>query len=329
MRVLVTGGNGMLGGYILRELMQAGHQVTSYARHPTPIEGAESAIGDVTDPALLTQAMTGHDAAIHMAAFTAPGRAAPDKLMYLNLMGTMYVLEAARQTGVMKVVLASSGAATGFSFQRHEIVPRYLPIDENHAAEPEDEYGLSKLLAELTCKRYSSAFGIRTICLRINHAWYVDRAGAEVAIQRGWAKGMSVEDLWSRRYRKCLLEPEGEWPMPGPPRPRNLLWAVGDARDVAQCFRLAVENSELLHEVFALNSYETCSFTPTRELVARYFPQVPVRSALEGFATLVSCEKAVRLLGYQPRHSWHSSDFADWLERSVPKEQLQKAGSVY
>src|SRR5579864_2955051 len=112
MRVLVTGGNGMLGGYILRELIRAGHQVTSYARHPSPLDGADSVIGDVMDPAQLTRAMTGHDAAIHMAAFTAPGRAAPDQLMNLNLMGTMYVLEAARQTAVTKVVLASSGAAT-------------------------------------------------------------------------------------------------------------------------------------------------------------------------------------------------------------------------
>jgi nucleoside-diphosphate-sugar epimerase len=97
---------------------------------------------------------------------------------------------------------------------------------------------------------------------------------------------------------------------------------------VAQCFRLAVEDKDILHEVFALNSHETCSFVPTRELVARYFPRVPLRSPLDGFATLVSCDKAARLLGYQPRHSWRTSEFAQWLERSVPQEMLQKAHAV-
>jgi len=316
----------MLGGYIHRELVKAGHAVTSYARHAASVEGANSVIGDIVDLDRLKQAMPDHEAVIHLAGVTGPGRATPEKLIHTNVMGTVHVLEAARATGVKKVVFASSGAATGFSFQRHEILPRYLPIDENHPTEPEDEYGLSKLLAETTCKRYSMAFGIRTICLRVNHAWYVDREGASIAIQRGWAKGLSVEDLWTGRYRKCLLEPEGTWPIPGPPSPRNLLWAVGDARDVAQAFRLAVEDRELLHEVFAINSHETCSFVPTRELIARYFAQVPVRTVLDGFATLVSCEKATRLLGYQPNYSWRTSDFRDWLNPHLRVEEQRIPG---
>jgi nucleoside-diphosphate-sugar epimerase len=318
MRVLVTGGNGMLGGYILRELMNAGHSVTIYARHDARVEGANSVIGDVMDLDSLKRAMAGHEAVIHLAGFTGPGRAEPEKLVCTNVMGTVNVLESAREKGLMKVVFASSGAATGFSFQRHQIVPRYLPVDEDHPAEPEDEYGLSKVLAEITCKRYSVAFGIRTICLRVNHAWYVDREGASVAVGRGWAKGLSVEELWARRYRKCLLDADGEWPMPGPPPPRNLLWAVGDARDVAQAFRLAVENRELLHEVFAINGNDTCSLIPTAELIARYFPLVPLRAALDGFAALVSCEKAARLLGYKPRYSWRESDFRNWLDATIP-----------
>ena len=233
MRILVTGGNGLLGGYILRELMQAGHAVTSFARHPAPTKGAHSVIGDITDPVQLRQALPGHEVIIHLAAVTGPGKTAPGKLFETNLMGTVHVLEAALEAGAKKLVFASSGAATGFSFQHGDIIPRYLPIDENHPAEPQDDYGLSKLLCEITCKRYSAAFGIRTICLRVNHAWYVDREGAALTGQSGWAKGLSVEDVWTRRYLKCLLEPDGEWPRPGPPPPRHLLWAVTDARDVA------------------------------------------------------------------------------------------------
>jgi UDP-glucose 4-epimerase len=326
MRILVTGGNGLLGGYLLRELIQSGHSVTSYARHPSPTEGANSVIGDVNDPTRLRQAVPGHEVVVHLAGVTGPGRALPEQLMETNLMGTVRVLEAALEAGAGKIVFASSCAASGFAFQPHEITPSYLPLDENHPAEPQDEYGLSKLLGEITCKRYSAAFGIRTICLRINNAWYVDREGAAIAGRSGWAKGLTVEEIWTRRYLKFLLEPDGEWPIPGPPAPRKLLWGFTDARDVAQAFRLAIENKELVHEVFAINGADTCSLIPTRELLAHHFPQVPVRAALEGFATLVSNDKATRLLGYKPQYTWRSSDFRDWLEpimRSRGLESLQ------
>ena len=96
----------------------------------------------------LRRASAGHDAIIHLAAVPGPGRASAADLLTLNVIGTVNVLEAAVARGVERVVLASSAAATGFSFQTHDIVPRYLPIDEAHPDAPQDEYGLSKLLAE-------------------------------------------------------------------------------------------------------------------------------------------------------------------------------------
>jgi len=318
---LVTGGNGLLGSYITRELISAGHRITSFARHPSSMAGTVSVVGDVTDLQALEAAVVAQDAVIHLAGIPGPGRTTPELLVQANVMGMVNVLESAVRQGVTKVVFASSGAATGFSFQRHEIVPSYLPIDEDHPPAPQDEYGLSKLLCELVCKRYSAAYGVHTICLRVNHAWYVDRAGATVAFSSSgtsssWARGLSVEEVWLRRYWKVLSEPAGDWPTPGPPSPRNLLWAVGDARDVAQAFRLAVEDESIVHDVFAINANETCSLTPTAELVDRYYPDVPIAEPLNGFATLVSIQKAQQLLGYKPRFSWRKSDFHTWLEDS-------------
>jgi nucleoside-diphosphate-sugar epimerase len=318
---LVTGGNGLLGSYVVRELLLAGHEVTNFARHPSGTVGAESTVGDITDLPTLRAAVVGHDAVVHMAGVPGPGRTTPDQLLHTNVMGIVNVLESAVRNGVRKVVFASSGAATGFSFQRSEIVPRYLPIDEDHPAAPQDEYGLSKLLGEVTCKRYSAAYGVRTICLRVNHAWYVDRRGASAALSTSaatssWARGISVEELWSTRYWKVLSEPDGDWPSPGPPSPKNLLWAVGDARDVARAFRLAVEDASIVHDVFAINADETCSFTPTSELVRRHYPYVALAGPVDGFATLVSIEKAKRLLGYKPQFGWRSSDFRTWLQTS-------------
>ncbi len=150
MRVLVTGGNGLLGTYVARELLSAGHQVTNFGRHQSSVAGVESVIADINDIQAVQDSAAQNEAIIHLAAVTGPGKTTPEQLMHTNVIGTVNVLEAAVRVGITKVVFASSGAASGFSFQRHEIVPEYLPVDEEHPATPHDEYGLSKLLCEIT-----------------------------------------------------------------------------------------------------------------------------------------------------------------------------------
>ena len=325
LKVLVTGGSGTIGGYVLRELLQAGHSVTSFSRTAPRVEGAGFVLGDIMEPSQLADACQDQDAVIHLAAIPGPGRATPAQLLNVNVIGTVNVLEAAVHAGIGKVVFASSGAATGFSFQKRDTVPQYLPIDEEHLCEPQDEYGLSKLLGELTCKRYSDAFGIQTICLRINNNWYLERASAEVAVRSGWAQQFTVEELWRERYLKTI-EDEGDWPTPGPPAPHKILWAFTDARDAAQAFRLAVENETIEHEVFLINGDDTCSKEPTPLLIDRLRssfgggeassagPDIPLKRQLEGHASLWSHEKATRLLGYSPKYTWRQSDFQSWME---------------
>jgi nucleoside-diphosphate-sugar epimerase len=327
MKVLVTGGSGTIGSYVLRELVNTGHQVKCYCRTTAPrVEGVEFSAGDVMDPDRLVEACQGCDAIVHLAAVPGPRRALPAQLISTNVIGTVHVLEAAVRHEIRKVVFASSGAAAGFTFPTQKVVPSYFPVDEEHPAEPQDEYGLSKLLGELTCKRYSAAYGMQTICLRINNNWYLDREGAELAVGAGWAQGLTVETLWTTRYRRTIEDSEGDWPVPGPPSPRNNLWAVTDARDAAQAFRLALENDCLRHEVFFINGDDTCSLVETPTLVARHYPQVPLKAPLEGHATLVSHEKATRLLGYQPRYTWRQSDFRSWLASEV-RDQESKRGT--
>ncbi len=327
LRVLVTGGSGTIGGYVLRELLRAGHSAASFSRTAPRVEGAGFVKGDIMEPAQLAGACQDQDAVIHLAAIPGPGRATPAQLLNVNVIGAVNVLEAAVHAGVGNFVFASSGAATGFSFQKQEFLPRYLPLDEEHPSEPQDEYGLSKLLGELTCKRYTDAFGIRTICLRINNNWYLERAGAEVAVRSGWAQRFTVEELWRQRYRKTIEDAEGDWPSPGPPAPRKILWAFTDARDAARAFRLAVENDSISHEVFLINGADTCSHEPTSLLIDRLrrsfsegaassaVPHIPLKAPLDDHASLWSHAKATRLLGYRPEYTWRQSDFQSWMEK--------------
>jgi len=314
MKVLVTGGSGVIGSYLLRELEQQGHAISCFSRTKPIEDHGEWLEGDIGQIDQLKTACNRHEAIIHLAAVPGPGRKPPEELLHLNVMGTVNALEAAVSAGVSRFVFASSGAATGFSFQYNPIVPEYLPIDEAHPCAPQDEYGLSKLLSEQACKRYTEAYGMSTICLRINHNWCVDREGAQVAVQTGWAKGMTIEEFWQKRYLKVIDDPDGGWPSPGPPAPHKLLWAVTDIRDAVQAFLLALESPEIMHDVFHINADDTCSKTQTQLLVEQYYPEVPQKEALADYASLVSHAKATRLLGYQPRYTWRDSEFSRWLD---------------
>ena len=321
MKILVTGGSGLIGSYVLRSLKNSDHITSSYSRNKPLVEGVEFIKGDIMDADRLRDALSGQDAVIHLAAVPGPGRASPTRMIEINVVGTTHVLEGAVRSNVNKVVFASSGAATGFSFQTHEITPCYFPIDEEHPSHPQDEYGLSKLLAEITCKRYSDCYGLETICLRINNNWYLKRHEAEVATQSGWAKGLTVEELWNSRYRKTIEDnPSMDWPVPGPPPPRKILWAFTDARDAAEAFRLAAESRDISHEVFLINGFDTCAKMTTPNLLNYYYPNVPLKTSFEGHASLWSHEKATQMLDYRPQYTWRQSDFSDWLSGSMKED---------
>jgi nucleoside-diphosphate-sugar epimerase len=315
MKVLTTGGSGTFGHYIIRELMSAGHSVTDFSLAPPLVEGVRFVRGDITSADQVRAACEGQNAVVHLAGIPGPGRAAPERLISVNTVGTVNVLEAAVHHGVRTVVLASSSAAFGFPFQKHDLKFHYFPIDEEHPAEPQDSYGLSKLLAEKACKSYSDAYGIRTLCLRFSNCWYVDRDGAELSVRSpGYAKGLTVEEFWEKRQHRAVEDKDQEWPTPGPPSPLKTFWLFTDARDAAYGCRLAVENEALQHEVMIISGRDTSSLIETRRLIARYYPEVPLRKPLDGFAGLLSNDKAERLLGYVPRFTWRESDFEVWRE---------------
>ena len=320
MNVAVTGANGVIGSYVLAILLERGHELVAVGRTRPERDDVRFSPASLGDQESLERGFAGADAVVHLAALTSPFRAPALELLETNVSGTFRVLEAAARAGVGKIVFASSGAATGFSFPSRDRVPRYLPLDEEHPCDPDDTYGLSKLLGEQACGRWSRAHDLSTIALRLNSTWCVDRPGAERALGGGWAKDLTIDDLWGR-YRFQLEKPERERStIPGPPPPRDLLWAFTDGRDAAEAFRLAIENETIQHGVFFINGFDTCSFTETQALVTEHLPDVHLRRPLTGNATFWSYDKATRFLGFEPKHSWRDSDFAEWLfaARSAP-----------
>jgi nucleoside-diphosphate-sugar epimerase len=82
------------------------------------------------------------------------------------------------------------------------------------------------------------------------------------------------------------------------------LWSYLDARDGAQAVRLALDHERPGFDVFVVANADTVMSRPNHELLAEVFPDVPHRREFGPHETLLSIEKARRVLGYEPRHSW-------------------------
>jgi UDP-glucose 4-epimerase len=168
MRVLITGGAGFLGAALANRLASSeeGHTVlvlddlsTGDARRLGP--KVTFTRGDVKDVPLLWTLMQGVDCVYHLAARVR----VPESVYYpsdyneCNVGGTVAVMEAVRDTGVKRVVFASSAALYGE--QSHQ------PISEGQPPHPTSPYGVSKLAAEYYVSTLGTLYGIETVSLRI------------------------------------------------------------------------------------------------------------------------------------------------------------------
>ena len=165
-RYLVTGGAGFIGSHLCRRLVAEGHTVRVLDNLSTGkranLEGVEVdwAVGDLRDGALLAAALRGVECVHHHAAIASVAVSVAQPLFEqeVNVVGTLRLLEAARQTGVRRVVFAASAAAYGNNPES--------PKREEMRPEPASPYGLSKVAGEHYCRIYSEIFGLETVCLR-------------------------------------------------------------------------------------------------------------------------------------------------------------------
>jgi nucleoside-diphosphate-sugar epimerase len=278
--VLVTGGSGKLGRAVVTDLLATGYAVTVADLAPAPIGGDAAYLRlDLTDFGSVVEALTrvddryDHvDAVVHLAAIPAPGLTTQSRTFANNVLSTYHVFSAARVAGVRNLVWASSETVLGLPFQTP---PPYLPIDEDYRVRPESTYSLGKAVEEEMayhfCRWDPQA---KVVGLRFSNVMDV----ADYARFPTWQDDPSI-----RRWNA---------------------WGYIDARDGAQAVRKALQHAGTGYEVFVIANADTVMRTPSAELVASQFPGVPVRCELTGRQTLLSIDKARRVLGYDPVHSW-------------------------
>lgn len=278
--VLVTGGSGKAGSFVIQELLEHNYSVTNVDLKPSA--QIHTYYADLTDLGQVYGMVQGKDAIIHLAAIPWPGEHPPEVVFRNNVLSTFNILEAATVLGVNKVVLAGSESALGFPFRFTDFTPLYLPIDEDHPLLAQDAYGLSKIILE----ELGRGFVRRTprlsvVSLRLSY------------IQTG-------KEDYLRELRAAWKDASAN---------SFNLWSYVDAQDVATAFRLALEYPEPGFEAFYIAARDTLMLQPTLELVRKYFPgQIDLRAELEGSCSVLDCTKAKKYLGFQPRFTWR-----DWV----------------
>ncbi|MFI5014153.1 MAG: NAD-dependent epimerase/dehydratase family protein [Hyphomicrobiales bacterium] len=278
-RVIVTGGSGKLGRACVADLIQHGYETINVDIAPPREATCPFIQADLTQFGEAMEVLSGvdgrhkgADALVHLAAIPAPGRHPNAVVFRTNMLSTYNVFESARRAKIRNIVWASSETVLGLPF---DTPPPYAPVDEEYAGRPETAYSLSKLLGEEMAKQFCRWDPkLKMVGLRFSNVMEPHDYARFAAFDKNPA-----ERKWN-------------------------LWSYIDARDGAQAVRKALEAKFTGAEVFIIANAETVMSRDNRRLLAETFPGLALKDGVGPNETLLSIDKAKRLLGYAPRHSW-------------------------
>jgi nucleoside-diphosphate-sugar epimerase len=272
--VVVTGAAGLLGRHVVAALDAAGHRVRGV---DLPGRGADHS-ADLCDAIQAAAALAGARTVIHAAAIPRPIGTARQVVFQTNMQTTFNVLEVAEAQGTAHVVLASSFSVLGLPFAPRPVTMRSFPVTEDHPTAPQDVYAVTKWLSE-----------------EMVDAWTRRTGGAAVSLRMPWLQSAETfhPEVTVRRDT---------------PEARLDLWAYLDLRDAGRAAVMAVQalatGRIAGHERLFLSAADTYSATPTMDLIARHYPDVPVSQSLQGHRALLSGVRAAEVIGFAPLYGW-------------------------
>jgi nucleoside-diphosphate-sugar epimerase len=218
------------------------------------------------------------DAVVHFAAVARINLVPDNELFRVNTLSTYNVLEAAGKLGIPKVILASSETTYGVCFAQGELRPEYVPVDEEHPTIPHDSYAMSKVCNENCARSFQARTGQDIYALRLNNVIepheYADNFPA-------FTKDASL-------------------------RRRNI-FAYIDVRDLGQMVERCLVTDGLGFEVFNVANQDTSVGMSSKEVAKTFYYGVPMRKEMGPFETFYSIDKARRMVGFDPVHSWRET----------------------
>jgi nucleoside-diphosphate-sugar epimerase len=280
-RIIVTGGSGKAGHWIVKHFVEEGYDVINVDSRRPAVPLCRTLVADLTQLGQAVAAFSPHgtgnrtpyDGIVHMAAIPRAHEYPNDELFRVNTLSTYNVLEACGLLGIKKAVIASSESSYGFCFADKFFEPRYLPVDEAHPQLPEDTYGLTKVINEVTAAMFHRRDGTQILPLRIGNV-------------------VCPEDYPGLKAR--LDQPEDRM---------RILWSYIDSRDLAIACRLGIEKDGLGCEPVIVASDNTSSKFPSADLIKRFLPGVKeFKREFTGRQALISNARLKQLLGWEQQH---------------------------
>ncbi len=274
--IVVTGAAGRLGRRVVQLLVDQNKEVLATDQLAADDLPAEFVRCDLSDAKAVEGILKNAEAVIHLGAIPGPLRDEPRFIFENNVDSTLNVMMSAAELGLRRVVFSSSAFGMGWAHEGNAFVPLYLPLDEEHPMMPFEPYGLSKQVGEDIGRMIARNSDTTVVSLRFTNV--------------------------------ALPEVQAEFPWPAPTRENPLtlvMWAYADARDVAEAHVLALDAEIEEYEAFMIAQPSSRFKEPTIDLVKNNFgDRVEIREGLDGTVSVISTEKAQRLLGWSPRYDW-------------------------
>jgi CDP-glucose 4,6-dehydratase len=299
---LVTGATGLLGGWLVRRLLDAGAEVVCLARPRGPNVPARAALpsrvklveGDVRDEAAIRRALSGHGVrtVMHVAAQAIVGvaRRDPTETFAINVQGTWTLLETCRREGyVEQIVLASSDKAYGEAAR--------LPYDEDTPLLARQPYEASKACADVIARSYAHTYGLPVVVTRCGNFY----GGFDL----NWNRIVPGTIRAALQGERPLIRTDGQYV-------RDYFYVDDGAAAYMTLAEALARRPELRGEAFNF-SYEVPQTTV--ELVRRILglmgsslePDIRGEPADEIRAQHLSAAKARRVLGWSPLYTLDDS----------------------
>lgn len=302
-KVLVTGGSGLLGRFVVQTLI--GRAEVSVLDLKAPVQDVPFHLADIADRSAVHAAMVGVDAVVHLAGFDDGDARDEDDYLTVNLQGAWNVMRAAEEAGVRTFVAASSTAAAGIGM---DFPPDYLPIDESHPLRPRRAYDVAKQMMEVMGAAFARRSAMRVAMLRPTLIVRPEKAPEMIAELNaiGEDQGIKVD---APHY--------GGLP---------LFRAWVSSRDCATAFTAALDANFGSFDTFYIAADDTLGSIDAlvnAEAVLGRLPTIgdPERFANEATTSTLDNRRAKRILNWQPADRWRDivalvgsghNDFDSW-----------------
>jgi nucleoside-diphosphate-sugar epimerase len=276
LRIVVTGGSGGVGRFVVRHLLDRGHRVLNIDRRPGDDDRARFVDCDIRQRESLLPQLGECDVVCHLAEVPNVHSGVPvDEVYWNNTRSTSVVLQAAADLGIRHAVYSSSCQVYG-CWGEESIAPIRLPIDETHPVQPMNAYAVSKVANEMFASYISRQEGLSISILRF--PWVMTRDFDEAEL-RGFEQ---IDEPFHDGF-ETFIHPT----------------------DLAAGFAAAAESSRPGCEIYNLGAADIMSWMPLRQRLAKYHPHFPaLPAAWPDYKSPLVIEKAEKLLNWRPKWSF-------------------------